>query len=198
MSAGEGLAADRRAFEIDLDLEARAVIGLEFGPGGAAVDANRLDDADIAALDVERLDAGLVDGFDEGGGAAVEDRHFVAVDLDDEIVDAEAEQRGHDMLDRADMMAGGIAKRGAEVGGADFGDQRADFARLAAGVDMMEDDAGVGIGREESDGNRLAAVDAEPSQRHARFDCCLIIVQVDPHTARQPFLLSKRWIFSLR
>ena len=67
----------------------------------------------------------------KAASAAVEDRHLVAVDLDDEVVDAEAEQRGHDMLDRADMMAGRIAERGAEVGGADLGDQRADFTRLA-------------------------------------------------------------------
>src|SRR5690606_13209418 len=84
---GEGLPSDRRALEIDLDLEAGAVIGLEFGPGSAAVDAHRLDDADVAALDVERLDAGLVDGFDELGSAAVEDRHLVAIDLDDDVVD---------------------------------------------------------------------------------------------------------------
>src|SRR5690606_11394978 len=60
---GEGLATDGGALEVDLDLEAGAVIGLELGEGGAAVDAHRLDDADVAALDVERLDAGLIDGF---------------------------------------------------------------------------------------------------------------------------------------
>src|SRR5690606_28732269 len=37
--AGEALPADRRAVEIDLDLEPRAVMGLELGPGGAVLDA---------------------------------------------------------------------------------------------------------------------------------------------------------------
>ena len=94
--------------------------GPELGPARAAFDAHRLDDADVAAVHVERLDAGLVDRVDEGRGAAIHDRHFAAVDLDQQIVDAEAEQRGHDMLDGRDVVTGRIAKHRAERRTADL------------------------------------------------------------------------------
>src|SRR5690606_29394400 len=72
---GIELAADGRAVEVDLDLEARAIVRAELGPGRAAFDANRLDDADVAPLDGLGADADLIERLDEGGGAAVENRN---------------------------------------------------------------------------------------------------------------------------
>ena len=47
----------------------------------------------------------------------------------DDIVDAEAEQRGHQMLDGGDMARRRIAEHGAEIGRADLRDKRPDLAR---------------------------------------------------------------------
>src|SRR5690606_12187376 len=113
---GIELAADGRALEVDLDLEAGAVIGMELGPGGAAVDADGLDDTDIAPLHPERDDAGPVERLDEHRCAAVEDRNLAAVDLDQHIVDAERRQGGEQVLDRGDVDALWIAQHGAQLG----------------------------------------------------------------------------------
>src|SRR5690606_20607374 len=59
--ARERLTTDRRALEIDVDLEAGTVIGPELCPGRAIVDAHRLDHANVAPLHRLRLDAGLFD-----------------------------------------------------------------------------------------------------------------------------------------
>ncbi len=78
----ERLPADRRILEVDLDLETGAGVRPELGPGRTILDAHRLENPDIAALGGLLLDAGLVERIDEGGGAAVEDRHFRPFDLD--------------------------------------------------------------------------------------------------------------------
>ena len=46
--------------------------------------------------------SGFVDGTDEGRCAAVHDRDFAAIDLDEAVVDRETAQRGEKMLNRAD------------------------------------------------------------------------------------------------
>ena len=86
---------------------------------------------------------------DEHGGAAVKDRHFAAIDLDGEIVDAEAEQRGHHMLDSRDMVAGRVAKNRAERRAADLRNQRRQFPARAALTRVMEHDPCIGVGRME-------------------------------------------------
>ncbi len=139
------------------------------------------------------LDAGLVDR-PRRTPPALPSRigTLVAIDLDREVVDAEAEQGGHDMLDGVDVVAGRIAQRGAEVGAADFGHDGADFAHGAERVGVVEDDAGVGVGGREADRNRLAAVDTEAVQGHPRFDRLS-----DNRANRSPFAQSARVLFRM-
>src|SRR6185503_11507038 len=88
-----------RIGEIDLDLDARTVVGPEFGKGFAELDADRLVDLQVTALGGEMGDAGLVDGVEERLGAAVHHGHFRPVDLDHDIVDGQRPQRRHQVLD---------------------------------------------------------------------------------------------------
>ena len=95
------LAADHRGGEIDLHVEAEAaLVGEQFREGLALGDANGLQNLQVAAARVLGDDADLVDGVDERSRAAVEDRHFGPVDLDQNVVDAEARKSGHQVLDR--------------------------------------------------------------------------------------------------
>ena len=101
----------------------------------------------IAARRGQRDDAGLIDRRDERRGAAVHDRHFGAVDLDDGVVDAEPGQRRQHVLRGRAQRALGIAEHGGEFGGGDGADVGADFAvRAAVLAEADEDNAGVGLG----------------------------------------------------
>ncbi len=103
----ERLMADQRMVEVDLGLDAEAVlVGTQLAEGVAAADAHRLDHLDIAARQRTRGEAGLVDGVDEGSSAAVHDRHFRPVDLDDHVVDIEPAKRGQEMLGGGAERAG--------------------------------------------------------------------------------------------
>ncbi len=95
------------------------------------LDANRLGDADIAALDAERDEADLLDRLDEGQRAAVHDRHFGAIDFDHDIVEAKRIDRGHDMFDRRDRMRRRKAEDGAEIGVADLRGDGLEFGDVA-------------------------------------------------------------------
>ena len=124
-----------------------AVVGLELAKGITFGDANRLEHLGVAARRRQRDDAGLVDRLHEGGGAAVHDRRFRAVELDDGVVDAEPAQRRHDVLDGGDAGPGSIAQHGGELGGGDRTGIGADLA-LPPAVDAADEhDAGAGIGR---------------------------------------------------
>ena len=67
------------------------------------------------------------------------------------------------MLDGGDMARRWIAENGAQIGRADFRDKRPDLA-AAISVDALKDDAGVGIGRIEMDGDGLTAMNADARQ----------------------------------
>ena len=160
----EGLAADERIGEIDLDLDPRAVIGAELGEGIAHLDPDRLLDPDVAAGLGKGLDAGLVDRIDESVGAAVHDRDFIAVDLDHGVVDVERAERRHQVLDRRHRDAIG-ADGGAHVGGIDITKCGRDLAIPAViEIGPVEIDAAVSLGRMKSDRDLTAAVNAHPFQ----------------------------------
>jgi hypothetical protein len=53
----------------------------------------------------------------------------------------------------------------------------------------MKNDARIGIGGMEMDGNRLAAMDAYPRQAHMRLQRRLVFVQFDAHSPHQLSLL---------
>jgi hypothetical protein len=133
------LKADQRIFELDLKAHREAVIREQRGARALAGDFHRLQHLDRAPWQVLPDGAGLVDQRQERSGAAVHRRHFVAVELDDRVVDAAAGQRRHQMLDGLDLDAFAIRKNGAQRGVDGVGPQRLD---LGARVDPVEDDAG--------------------------------------------------------
>ena len=79
-------------------------------------------DPDVAPRHRQRDHAGLIDRGDERRRAAVHDRHFRSVDLDDGVVDAEPDSAAKHMLGGRDERAGGIAEYGGEFGGCDGAD----------------------------------------------------------------------------
>ncbi len=63
---------------------------------------DRPDDLQVLPRRLQLLHARFLNQIDERRGAAVHDRHFRRVQLDDDVVDAEADERGEQMLDRFD------------------------------------------------------------------------------------------------
>ena len=64
---------------------------------------DRLAQAQHRDLGAELAHAGGVDEVHEGKRAAVDDRHFGAVDVDVDVGDAAGHERGEKMLDGADL-----------------------------------------------------------------------------------------------
>ena len=134
----------------------------QLAPAVAFVHANGLQDLDEFARLMQLADADAVDGRDEGGRAAVHDRHFAGVDLDVAVVDAQAAQRRQQVLDGADGNAGLVAQDGAQREilheidvGRDFSDDAAAFADQEAVAD-------VGLRRVQNHRYVGAAVDPSP------------------------------------
>src|SRR6478736_6654992 len=95
--------------EIDFSLNPKPMlVGSQFAISAVPVDRNRLDHFDIAPRQCARCKAGLIDRANERYGAAIHDRHFRAIDLDNDIVDVEAAQG-------CQQMFGGRAKRALSV-----------------------------------------------------------------------------------
>ena len=110
----DALLANEGRVELNLNIEMEAVIGRKLADSASVLNGHRLQDLEEAAGRVELDQAHLVDGLDELGGAAIHDRHFGAVDLDQGIVDAEAAQRCEKMLDRRHGGAIAITEHGAQ------------------------------------------------------------------------------------
>ncbi len=82
-----------------------------------------------------------LEGFDVGQGGAVEDGDFEVVELDDDVVDAEADERGEQVFGGGDEDA--LAHEAGGVG--DLGDVAAVGGDLeVVEVGAAEDDAGAG------------------------------------------------------
>src|SRR6202453_3657498 len=74
------LAANRRRFEVDLDVEAEAAFrGDEFGEAALMIHAHRLDDLEIAARPALLDDANRIDRPDKVDGGAAPDRRLRAI-----------------------------------------------------------------------------------------------------------------------
>ena len=127
----------------------------EFRPGATHLDTDWLDDADIPALCGVRDATSLIQRVDEDSSAAVHDRHFGIVDIDLDIVDAEREERSHQMLDGCNRAVRRLAKEGAKIGRADLGGYGTDGDRFTVG-NPVEDDPGVRICGMESNRHILA------------------------------------------
>ena len=181
----ERLFADQRMIEVDLGLDPEAVlVGPQFAEGAVLRDAHRLDDFDVAARQRARGQAGLIDRIDEGRGAAVHDRHFRPVDLDDDVVDVEAAQRGQQMLGGRAQRAGGIAQHGREFGGGDGAHVGADLALdRAVGGDALEHDTGIVVGRMQSECDGAAGMDADAGEGSLVAQRCLLSALHQPVSA---------------
>ncbi len=127
----ERLGADGRRGEDDGErhVETRTPRGgKEGGLRLAMRDLHRGEDLDRLAGRVLFGDAGAIDEEDEGGGGAIENRHFRPVHLDQRVVDAEPGERRHDVLDGADARLG-------DPGEADLGGKPRFDHRIEAGGD---------------------------------------------------------------
>ena len=121
-----------------------------------------------------RDDANLVDGGDERSRAAVADRRFRAVKLDDDIVDAEAADGGKHMFGGADQRTGSIAQHGLEFGGGDGAHIGADFTLITAlDAGANEDDAGVRIGGVQGQRDGKTGMDANAANGDLIAKCGL-------------------------
>jgi hypothetical protein len=121
-------------------------------------------------------DAGRLQQEDEARGGAVQHRHLVGIDVDDEVVQPQAGAGRQQVLDGLHLGAAGVAA-GADGGGhagvADRHDADRDVHRRAQ-VDAAEDDAGVGGGRAQRQLDLLAAVDADADGTGDRLQGALL------------------------
>ena len=95
-----GLMAEQRMIEADAVGDLEVIRRVQRNPLVPARDRNRTDDLQIGPRRRERLHTRFLNEVDEGGGAAVHDRHFRRVQLDQHVVDIQAHERGQQMLDR--------------------------------------------------------------------------------------------------
>src|SRR5690242_317383 len=104
------LGADQGGVEVDLDIEVEAVMGCKLAEGAILLDTDRLQYFQETARRFELGKADFVDRLDEARCAAVHDRHFAAIDLDQGVIDAETAQSGEQVLDRGDRGAVAVAE----------------------------------------------------------------------------------------
>ncbi len=127
-------------------------------------DADRILDDKRRAHPVLLDDPGAVEGLDEDLARAVATGTLAGVDVDQRVVDPEARQRGHNMLDHldGDTVA---ADRCATLGRYDRIDPSGD-RRPTVQVAAPEDNPGVGLGRVET--NRHVVAMEESDSAHLR------------------------------
>src|SRR4029079_8057390 len=95
------LVADKRVIYATAVVDLEMIGGVERNPLVPLAQRNRPQHLEELLRRRQLLDARLVQHeVDERGGAAVHDRHFRAVQLDDDVVDAERRQGGEQVLDR--------------------------------------------------------------------------------------------------
>jgi hypothetical protein len=70
----------------------------QFGPAGAILDAHRRGDAQKTSRRGKFDKSDLVDGVDKGARRAVHRRRLIAFDKRQRIIDANARERRHEML----------------------------------------------------------------------------------------------------
>lgn len=147
--------------KVDGVVDAVALAGIDADELVALADLDGLEDADVLAAAALGADAGAVEGFDVGLRAAVEDGQLQVVELDDDVVDAHADESGEQVFRGGDEHA--LAH---EAGGvADFGDVAADGGDLeVVKIDAAEDDAGAGRRGEQAHGDRSAGMQTDPSE----------------------------------
>jgi hypothetical protein len=119
---------------------------------------------------------------DERRGAPVHHRDLRAVDLDPEVVDAEAVDRGQEVLDGADRRPAAPEGGGVAGGGHGVGARRNLDRRRQVGA--HEDDAAPRPRRPQRDLHRLARVQADACTGDLLGDRMLVHVALTPSSAR--------------
>ena len=139
--------------ELDFGLDSQtAQIGPQLAVAVAFGNADRLEHLDVAPRRRQRDDAGLIDGRHEWRSAAVHDRNFRTIDVDDGVIDAESVQCRQNVFGRRYSGPVFIAEDGREFGrghGAEMGPQFP--IGLVTGAAADEHDAGIGLGRMQRD-----------------------------------------------
>ena len=162
--------------ELDLRLDPEAVlIGPQFAIGAVLGHGYRLDHLDVAARQCARRKPGLIDRIDEGRGAAVHDRDFRTVDLDDHVVDVQATERRQKVLGCGAKRTLGVTKDCGKFGSGDRPHIGADFA-LDGAVrrNALEDNAAVIVSRMERKRNRKAGMNADAGNGNLMAERCLL------------------------
>ena len=101
--------------KVDLEIDLQVVGGGQAGKGVALADLDRAQHADGAQRCGLTRDARLQDAGHKGGGGAVQNGNFGAVDRHQRVVDAGSGQRGHDMFDRREGDALTVIQQGAQA-----------------------------------------------------------------------------------
>jgi hypothetical protein len=128
----------------------------------------------VAARRGQPLDAGFVNQVDERRRAAVHDRHLGRVQFDDDVVDAEADERRQQVLDGVDVDS--VARQaGGVVDAADVADIRGHLE--AAEIGTAETDTEVGGGGLEGQGHLLARMETNPGTGDWSTKCPLCVHQ---------------------
>src|SRR5262245_11497639 len=86
----------------------------ELAGSATILNADALQNLEVAAGSIELDQPYIVDGFDELRRAAIHDRDFLTVDLDQGVVDAKAAQCGKQVLDGRHGGSVAIAKHGTQ------------------------------------------------------------------------------------
>ena len=159
--AGEGFVADGLG-KVDGVVDAVALAGIDadelFGGAGAFADFDGLEDAEVFALAALAAQAGGQHGGDVGLRGAIENGNFEIVDFDDDVVDAEADEGGQQMLGGGDQHA--LAHEAGGVGNArDVATDGGDFEVVEIGA--TEDNAGAGRGRDQAQFHGCSGVEAD-------------------------------------
>ena len=96
------LVAQQRMVEADAVGDLEVIRRIERDALVAARNRDRPDDLQVLARRLQPLHARFLNQVDERRRAAVHDRHFRRVQLDDDVVDAHADERRQQVLDRLD------------------------------------------------------------------------------------------------
>ncbi|SPA45666.1 conserved hypothetical protein [Cupriavidus taiwanensis] len=169
----EGLAGlvDRRVAEVDGERQLEAEERLQPRQLVAFAHFHRLLHADEGLGRILLLDASRLQQEHERRRAAVHDRDFLGVDVDIEIVDAQAGAGGHQVLDGGNARASLLQhRRQARVA-----DGRSGHGNLdgLGQVDASEDDAGTRRRRTQRQRDLAAGVQADANGLHKGFDRAL-------------------------
>lgn len=139
------LTTDDRVAEINGATHLEIVGGNHLVGAGAEGCLDRLGELDVAALGIESGDARLADLLDPWECAAVEDRHLGAVEFDNGIVDMEAMEGRHEMLESGDL--GAILGKHSAASTIIAIDSEGRDGDLRAHISADYDDAGISLGR---------------------------------------------------